>query len=62
MLSDQLPSSLWVECATAIVDVDAIGMDSGGDHFCAEFLEDEGCDVIGRAVSAIDHDFQTMKR
>ena len=47
--------------ADAIVDVLAIGRDAEGNDFRTQFPERRGCDLIGRAMGAIDHDLQPVQ-
>src|SRR3569623_1339028 len=44
-----------------VIDVEAVRLDTDGDHRGTEFLEHAGRDVIGGPVRAVDHDLQTAK-
>ena len=43
------------------IDIDAVGIDADRDDLGAEFLERLGTDLVGRAVGAIDRDFEAVE-
>ncbi len=61
VLADQIAGGLRVKRPAPVVDVDAVRLAAVLDDFRAEFLENERGDEIGRAMAAIDDDFQAVR-
>ena len=47
--------------AAALIDVEPVGADTDGDHGGAKFPQHGGGDPVGRAVCAVDDDFQVVE-
>ena len=49
---------LGMRCAHALVDIGAVRRHADADHFRAQFVKHGGGDLVGRAVRAVDHNFE----
>ena len=47
--------------ADLAIDVEAVGVDADGDDLCTEFPQRLGGNLVGGAVSAVDHDAQAVE-
>ena len=61
MSQDRLAQGFGVLGTTMVIDVDAGRLDAQCDHFGAQFPQDAGRGLVGRAVGAIDDDFQPVQ-
>ena len=62
MLFDESSCGFGIERAAMGIDIHAIGLRCHGDDFGSELAENQRCNGISCAISAIDDDLQSMQR